>query len=237
MRARFLMIFLLAIALSTSAAATVVTPEYTVRLEGPAPSVADGESYTLPVSLYVRDDLVFYELRSVPGKSGADLQVVEVASKSAEPEPEGYRRYSFEISGVMHSGTSSVLSLQMAHGEERLAVDFGRRGLAPRQVPDQPRPLDATAFSQPNPTVSVRTQEKVAGKAVRTVQVTGRLLTEIPAEEEGGTPRIEGVDGATVKVMQPVFFLDDNTLGEAVSDVNGDFTFTFDIDGFQDIYV
>jgi len=216
---------------------TVLYPEYVIEADPPVWGPGSVKPDHIPLTVLIRDDIAVEGVRLSDAARAEGLQLIPEEAPWDRDVPEGYRLERYRIMGRLAPETQDIEVELTVEGEAvRKQIVLTEAALSDPPTPvlvEVPR-IDPSSFSSPlpSPRVGIAPASKPGPMtAPRLVAVTGRILFQLP----DGTP--VGVDGATVKVMEPVDILDDNPLGEGVTDVNGDIDFTFIMDGTQDIYV
>lgn len=237
--ARIGFLVLLSVLLPSVVLATVEVPKVLIRAELPDRPLAEGDGFSIPVDLYIRDDAAVTDL-----EARADLRSAALgfdSEWSPQAAPRGYRVERHRLTGTLEPGLDRVRFLVTADGEiweDRIHLrQIGDPTEAP--IPVDPAKgssgplLDPTLFSRPDPVPSgYPTADPTQAKAPRTVRVHGRLMMR-PNDAE---PR-QGIDGITVYFMQVRDILDDIELRVETTDVNGNFDFNVTVDGTPDLYI
>ena len=222
------------------AAATVLVPDVVLRGEAPHRALREGESFAIPVDIYVREGAVVQEVGLRTDLPSSALRFEPELALQRQAPPEGYRHERRVLRGTLEPGLDRVRLQVVADGvvyEEA----FGLRGFGDPVAEEEPvalgreavERLDPNAFTRPDPVpTGFPTAEPGLAKAARPVTVSGRIVLRLPGEFVN-----RGVDGATVSFMQVRGLLDDLELASTTTDVNGDFTINTSLDGTPDVYV
>ena len=240
MRRRPLLCVLL-LALALPASATVHEPEVTLVGVGDRPVLVPGEAYEFPVDVILPAG---GHLESIRMAGDADVPSAILETRTAVtgvPVPEGYQRLTVMVRGIHQAGTNPRLRARVDGVWHDLEVDLfdgADRTMERTPPPYEPERISLSGLAAPLPAdPGILSDPEAASATARSVWVQGRITMTVRKGSDGNPDEIQGVDGVTVRAMQRQSYVDDITLGTAVTDANGDFGFSVSVDGTQDIII
>lgn len=207
------------------ARATVMEPEIALLPLSPAPALVEGEAWEADFALAWRTGEAPGPARLGALSAALGAELLPMGPAPAGALPAGYQGQAYRLRAVHRQELASI-ALEFDHGgrTERQEVELGGRASV---AVDGPRPQRE---AEPGPA-------GVAGAAPRPVTVDGRITMTVYDETDERPAIVQGVHGATVKLMRHVDVLDDETLGQGTTGVDGSFSFVGLVDGTIDVYV
>lgn len=224
------------------ATATMLRPEVIVDALAPQRALKDGEDFSIPIEVLVRDDVTLERIE-IPGGPSLGRVVLEPSSSSRRSAAEGYRIERRVLRGTLVPGLESIQLRVTVNGEEwnhelglrgSLDVEVGADALPPYEAVEVPA-IDSRRDRRPAPAASgYATVDEIglARRAERDVAVTGRI--EFRLNDTGNS---HGADGVSVYLFRTEGFLNDVELGSGTTDSLGNFSFTARVDGTPEVYL